>query len=74
MFDVPMEKIVIVDNSVLSFVFQLNNGIPILPFYSNENDNELNDLKVYLHFFTQVKDVTREIQKSFGLAKQISAL
>lgn len=73
-FDVPMEKIVIVDNSVLSFVFQLNNGIPILPFYSNENDNELNDLKVYLHFFTQVKDVTREIQKSFGLAKQISAL
>ena len=28
-FDIPMEKIVIVDNSILSFVYQINNGIPI---------------------------------------------
>ena len=69
-----MEKIVIVDNSILSFVYQINNGIPILPFYSNENDNELQNLLVYLHFMTQVKDVTKEIQKSFGLSKKISAL
>ena len=73
-FDIPMEKIVIVDNSILSFVYQINNGIPILPFYSNENDNELQNLLVYLHFMTQVKDVTKEIQKSFGLSKKISAL
>lgn len=73
-FDIPMEKIVIVDNSILSFVYQINNGIPILPFYSNENDNELHELKMYLNFLTQVKDVTREIQKSFGLSKKISAL
>ena len=73
-FDIPMEKIVIVDNSILSFVYQINNGIPILPFYSNENDNELHELKMYLNFLTQVKDVTREIQKSFGLSNKISAL
>ena len=73
-FDIPMEKIIIVDNSILSFVYQINNGIPILPFYSNENDNELHDLKMYLNFLSQVKDVTREIQKSFGLSKKISAL
>lgn len=73
-FDIPMEKIVIVDNSILSFVYQINNGIPILPFYSNDNDNELQNLLDYLHFMTQVKDVTKEIQKSFGLSKKISAL
>ena len=74
MFDIPMEKIVIVDNSILSFVYQINNGIPILPFYSNDNDNELQNLLDYLHFMSQVKDVTKEIQKSFGLSNKISAL
>ena len=73
-FDIPMEKIVIVDNSILSFVYQINNGIPILPFYSNDNDNELQNLLDYLHFMSQVKDVTKEIQKSFGLSNKISAL
>ena len=43
-----MEDMIIIDNSVLSFAHQLENGIPILPFYDNYDDNELLFLKNYL--------------------------
>lgn len=36
-----MEDIVIVDNAVYSFGFQLENGIPIIPFYEDKEDEEL---------------------------------
>lgn len=39
---------VLVDNSVLSFAMQLENGIPILPFYVNRADEELLHLVYYL--------------------------
>jgi hypothetical protein len=45
---VDLKDIVIVDNSVLSFAFQLENGIPILPFYNNKCDNEMKILENYL--------------------------
>ena len=71
-FNINMNSIVIVDNSILSFVFQLNNGIPILPFYSNQNDNELHNLFIYLKFLHTVKDVRKENAKSFNLIKEIN--
>jgi hypothetical protein len=46
--NVEMENMIIIDNSVLSFAFQLDNGIPILPFYDNYEDNELLFLRNYL--------------------------
>jgi CTD small phosphatase-like protein 2 len=36
-----MHEMVIVDNSVHSFAFQEENGIPILPWYRNMEDTEL---------------------------------
>ena len=36
-----MDDIVIVDNAVYSFGFQLENGIPIIPFYDDKEDEEL---------------------------------
>lgn len=47
--NIPLENMVIIDNSVLSFAFHLENGIPILPFYSNKEDIEMNNLKDYLN-------------------------
>jgi len=46
--NVPMENMIIIDNSVLSFAFQLENGIPILPYYQNKDDIEMENLKNYL--------------------------
>jgi CTD small phosphatase-like protein 2 len=33
-----LSQVVIVDNSTMSFIYQLENGIPIIPFYSNDSD------------------------------------
>ena len=48
--NIPLEDMVIIDNSVLSFAFHLDNGITILPFYSNKEDNEMLNLKDYLSY------------------------
>ena len=39
-----LKDMVIVDNLLTSFGFQLDNGIPILEFKDNENDTELKHL------------------------------
>lgn len=36
-----LSDLVIVDNAVYSFGYQLENGIPIIPFYDDQNDEEL---------------------------------
>lgn len=36
-----MEDLIIVDNAVYSFGYQLENGIPIIPFYDDKEDEEL---------------------------------
>lgn len=43
-----LENMVIVDNAVYSFGFQLDNGIPIIPFYDDPNDEELHHLVFYM--------------------------
>jgi hypothetical protein len=43
-----LKNIVIIDNSVLSFAYHLNNGIPIVPYYDSEEDSELSILGYYL--------------------------
>lgn len=46
--DRPLHDICLVDNALYSFYFQLENGIPILPFYSNKKDSELLKLCAWL--------------------------
>ena len=43
-----LKDIIIIDNSVLSFAYHLNNGIPIVPYYDSEEDTELTILGYYL--------------------------
>ena len=43
-----LKDIILVDNAVYSFGFQLSNGIPILPFYYDKEDRELVQLVTYL--------------------------
>lgn len=64
---VSLSDIVMIDNSALSFAHQLNNGIPIMPFYNNKFDIELSSLTAFLEFLKQSKDVRVDIKELFQL-------
>ena len=53
---------VLVDNASYSFGFQIDNGIPIVPFYNSKDDVELINLKRYQKDLAQEKDV-RDLNK-----------
>jgi Dullard-like phosphatase family protein len=61
---VDLKDVVIVDNSLLSYAFQLNNGIPIMPYYNNKKDFELMLLAGYLNAIYEFDDL-REANKKF---------
>lgn len=65
--NIDINKIVIIDNSVLSFAFQLDNGIPILPFIYNKNDNELKILVNYLEYLFKCESIPKENRKILKL-------
>lgn len=52
-----IENIVIVDNSMYCFGLQLENGVPILPFYDDRKDRELLELEIFLGKIIEVSDV-----------------
>ena len=43
-----LTDMILVDNSALSFAFNVSNGIPILPFFDDNSDEELKHLSFYL--------------------------
>ncbi len=58
--NVDMKNMIIIDNSVMSFAFQLDNGIPILPYYDNKSDCELQFLVNYLKHLAKASDMQKE--------------
>ena len=52
-----LNEIVIIDNSVMSFAFHLENGIPILPYYEGEHDVELMFCACYLENIVNYDDL-----------------
>ncbi|KAL4491980.1 hypothetical protein ABPG72_008401 [Tetrahymena utriculariae] len=60
-----IKDIVLIDNAAYSFGFQIENGIPIIPYYDNKNDQELKHLTQYLlNNILDCQDV-REINKQY---------
>ena len=57
-----LKDIIIIDNSILSFAYHLNNGIPVVPFYDSKQDSELPLLSFYLLSISSYKDL-REANK-----------
>ena len=68
-FDRPMSELVIVDNAVYSFGFQLDNGIPIIPYYNDDDDEELFHLIPYLDILAACSDVREKNREAFQLAE-----
>jgi CTD small phosphatase-like protein 2 len=69
-----MEHMVIVDNAVYSFGFQLDNGIPIIPFYDNPKDEEFFHLMSYIKSLSMQKDMRTQNRNSFQLSALDSSL
>lgn len=51
-----LSKMILVDNSPLSYLYQIENGVPILPYYGGE-DCELLALEKYLDKIKVARDV-----------------
>jgi len=65
----------IVDNSILSFAFDLDNGVPINSFIGNEEDDrELLFLYSFLEEAAGVPDIRVNIRESFKLAQIQSSI
>ena len=52
-----LKDMVLVDNAAYSYAYQLDNGIPIFPYYHGQVDFELKILEEYLMKMLFVKDV-----------------
>ena len=65
--DRNIKDILLVDNSIISFAFNLNNGVPIKAFLGEENDDELLYMVTFLEEIYTAQDVRTEISKTFKL-------
>ena len=62
-----LKDMVLVDNSVYSFSYQIDNGIPIISFYDDPRDEELVHLMFYMKSLTESDDVREQNRKAFEL-------
>jgi CTD small phosphatase-like protein 2 len=62
-----LKDVIIVDNAVYSFGFQLNNGIPIIPYYHDPNDEELFHLIPFLEILAYAPDIRVKNKEAFQL-------
>ena len=59
-----LKDIIIIDNSVLSFIYHLENGIPIVPYYNEDIDGSLYVVGLYLMHIFKEEDL-REANKKY---------
>ena len=69
--DRNLKDIILVDNSIVSFAFNLDNGVPISAFMRQQNDEELLFLVSYLEEIYSFPDVRDQIGKTFKLREQM---
>ena len=62
-----LQDSVLVDNAAYSFGYQVENGIPIAPYYDNKEDQELKHLIPYLKSMLNVRDVRDVNKQTFKL-------
>ena len=65
--DRDLKELIIVDNSIISFAFNLSNGVPIKAFVGEGNDEELLYMVTFLEEIYSHDDVRAHIDKTFKL-------
>ena len=66
-----LSNVVLIDNSITVFGFQINNGIPITSWYEDHQDEELLTLLPFLESLTNGGDVRLAVEKRYRLAECI---
>jgi len=67
--DIPLSQMIIIDNMVVSFAAQLENGIYIPAFTGQSTDTELKTISEFLVTIANVKDVRPFVKKFSGIPK-----
>ena len=74
--DRDLGKVLLIDNVIFVFIkaaysycFQLENGVPIVPFYDNKADLELKSLIPYLKGFIGEKDLRLKNEAQMKLSE-----
>lgn len=62
-----LQKVVLVDNSAHCFAIQITNGVPILPFINNLQDDELLSLRDFLLCLKEKSNFAHFLDDYFGL-------
>lgn len=62
-----LSQTILIDNAAYSYAFQLDNGIPIIPYYEGKVDFELKALQTYLESMIFCKDVREVNRNTFKL-------
>ena len=60
-----LSDMLLIDNAVYSYGYQLYNGVPILPFYRDKRDRQLEELSDFLVRVKDVKDVRDAVRRFF---------
>jgi CTD small phosphatase-like protein 2 len=60
-----LKDVVLIDNAVHSFGFQINNGIPMLPFYDDKSDKDMLYVAQYMKKLAKKYDVRPTIRDTF---------
>ena len=62
-----LQDIIIVDNAAYSFAYQIDNGVPIISWYSDQKDRELYNLIDYLNAVQHLEDLRHANRETFHL-------
>lgn len=69
--DREVKDMIIVDNSIISFAFNMENGVPIAAFTGQEEDDELLYLMSFLEESCTFNDVREHVSKTFKLNEML---
>lgn len=64
-----ISRVILIDNSPQTYLFQPTNAIPIVPFYTDETDVELLKLEFFLERLKDSKDVRPVLKDYFKLER-----
>lgn len=67
--DRDLKDIVLVDNSIISFAYQMDNGIPIKAYMRQDGDEELLYMVTFLEELFGESDLRNHLRKNFCLKK-----